>query len=280
MTLADAHMHLFPEGYRRAGHGSLFGRREFEAYCALRQSHEITCALAIGYEADGLDPQNNAYLRRLAAEHDWLHSLAYVDPQGEPDPAAIAGLLQDGHSGLAIYVPDPARADAFTRWSREVWQVLREQEALISFNAPPDSIAMLAGLVHEMPEIAFFFSHLGLPGRIAPDLSESALRARLSPLLGLAGLKNVFVKLSGLYATSDPAHAFPHAGGQRAARMLLQAFGPQHCLWASDFAPALDFVSFPQTLDLAALDELSPDDRALVLRGNLVRLLADATKRR
>src|SRR5690349_17796157 len=88
MMLADAHMHLFPEGYRRAGHGSLFGKRELEAYCALRLSHKIECALAIGYEADGLDPQNNAYLRRLAAEHDWLHSLAYVDPRAEPDPAA------------------------------------------------------------------------------------------------------------------------------------------------------------------------------------------------
>src|ERR1700753_3962179 len=112
MKLADAHMHLFPSGHARAGHASLFGPREFDAYCALRASYGIERALAIGYEADGFDPQNNTTLRRLAAKNDWLSSLAYVDPHADPDASAIAHLMADGHSGLAIYVTDPARADA------------------------------------------------------------------------------------------------------------------------------------------------------------------------
>ena len=129
--LADAHMHLFPEGYRSAGHDSLFGAREFEAYCVLRKSHGIDRALAIGYEADGIDPQNNATLRRLAAEHAWLASLAYVEAQPDPTPERIAHLMQDGHSGLALYVPDVARARALQGWDLAVWKVLRRCRALV-----------------------------------------------------------------------------------------------------------------------------------------------------
>jgi predicted TIM-barrel fold metal-dependent hydrolase len=273
MKLADAHMHLFPQGYRRTGHRSLFGAREFEAYDALRTSHGIERALAIGYEADGLDPNNNSHLRRLAGGHNWLYSLAYVEAGSTPEPETIERLLNDGHCGLAIYAPGVAQAQAVRRWSRRIWDLLGTRGALVSFNARPEAIQLLLGLVREAPDVAFLFSHLGLPGRISADMPASALRARLAPLLSLAGCSNVFVKLSGLYATSEPEHAYPHCGGEAALRMLLDAFGPRQCLWASDFAPALDFVSFPQTIDIAALDALGPADRALVFRDNLVRLL-------
>jgi predicted TIM-barrel fold metal-dependent hydrolase len=273
MTRADAHMHLFPEGYRRPGHGSLFGARECDAYDTLRARHGIARALAIGYEADGIDPQNNAYLRRLAGQHDWLASLAYVDAVGFPETAMIAALLRDGHSGIAIYAPGEAQAQSLLRWPRAVWDLLASRRALVSFNARPESIAVLASLVRDAPAVPFLFSHLGLPGSIGADTPDSILRTRLSPLLGLATSANAHVKISGLYATSDPAHDYPHRGGQAAVDLLLGAFGPSRCLWASDFAPALDFVSFPQTIQIAALEALPTSDRVLVEGDNLLRLL-------
>jgi predicted TIM-barrel fold metal-dependent hydrolase len=278
MKLADAHMHLFPAGYARPGHGSLFGPREFDAYCVLRASHNIERSLAIGYEADGIDPQNNAYLRGLAAEHDWLYSVAYVDPLANPEAETIARLMRDGHSGLAVYVPDLARAEALRGWRPAVWDVLRRRKALVSFNAVPAPIAALAPLVRDLPEISFVFSHLGLPGRLAPDISDAQLRVRLSPLLSLAGLPNAFVKISGLYATSEPAHAYPHRAGGRALGIVLDAFKADHCLWASDFAPALDFVSFSQTIDFDGLELLAAPDRENVVRGNLIRMLDNVVR--
>ena len=66
MRFADAHIHLFREGYHRPGLPSLFGDRELQAYEALRLTHGVDLALAIGYEAGGIDPANNAYLRQLS----------------------------------------------------------------------------------------------------------------------------------------------------------------------------------------------------------------------
>ncbi|MDQ7250369.1 amidohydrolase family protein [Dongia sedimenti] len=266
-------MHLFQDGYRREGHRSLFGRGEFEAYCALRANHGIALALAIGYEADGIDPQNNAYLRRLAADNDWLRTLAYVEPESAAGPDAIRALMQQGHSGLALYATDVDRARTLLSWPRAAWDVLRERGALVSLKARPEGIAVLEALVRSLPEVRFLFSHLGLPGALPATGDEATLQARLAPLLRLADAGNVFVKLSGLYATSDPAHAYPHAGGARLVKSILEAFGPARCVWGSDFAPALEFVSFAQAVDVPGLDGLTSAERANVFSGNLVSLL-------
>ena len=276
MRLADAHMHLFPDGFRRAGCRAVFGRGEFEAYCALRANHGIELALAVGYEADGIDPQNNTYLRRLAAENGWLRTLAYVEPEPAPRPDAIRALIRQGHSGLALYATDVTRARALLSWPEEAWEILRESGALVSFNARPEAIAVLEPLVRRLPALRFLFSHLGLPGILAPGMDEPVLQARLAPLLRLADAGNVFVKISGLYATSDPAHAYPHAEGARVVKSVLGAFGAARCVWGSDFSPALEFVSFAQAIDVPGLEGLTSAERSNVFCSSLVSLLSSS----
>ncbi len=64
--VADAHMHLFAHGYhpgRAAPGGS-----DVDRYEALMATHDITAALVVGYEGEGIDPDNNAYLRALALQ--------------------------------------------------------------------------------------------------------------------------------------------------------------------------------------------------------------------
>jgi predicted TIM-barrel fold metal-dependent hydrolase len=274
MNLADAHMHLFPRGYHRPDLPSLFGEREAAAYEALRIAHGVELALAIGYQADGLDPENNACLRRLARSRNWLRTLAYVGTAPPPQPAALEALLDAGHAGLAIYALDATHAASLLQWPPACWRLLQSRGAIVSFNARPQSIAALAPLAAEWPGVAFLFSHLGLPGVFEPDAAPAAVRERLRPLLGLAGLPNVHVKMSGAYATSRPPHAYPHRGACDALRWILDAFGPARCLWGSDFAPALDFVSFAQTLDWPPVSELQEAERRLVLHDNLARMLA------
>ena len=100
MKLADAHIHLFRHGYRRAGLPSLSGDRELESYDALRKIHGSELALAIGYEAEDIGPDNNAYIRQLSASRSWLKTLAYVNPRAELNTQAVHGLLDQGHRGL------------------------------------------------------------------------------------------------------------------------------------------------------------------------------------
>lgn len=273
MKLADAHMHLFRRGYHRPSLPSLFGEGELHAYEALRLTHGIQLALAIGYEAKGIDPGNNAYLRHLSRTRSWLRTLAFVEPTTVPEPAVIEALLDDGHAGLAIYAIDQLQAEALLRWPRSCWQVLQARRAVVSFNACPEGITVLGVLVSEWAGVQFLFSHLGLPGVVERRTSPEWLDNRLKPLLSLVRLPNVHVKISGLYAMCEPQHAFPHDGAEIVIRRMLEAFGPERCLWASDFAPALEFVSFPQTIEWPGRNQLSETEQRLVFHDNLERLV-------
>ncbi len=274
MRFADAHVHLFREGYRRPGLPSLFGDRELQAYEALRLTHGVDLALAIGYEAEGIDPGNNAYLRQLSPSRNWLSTLAFVKTAPPPEPGTIEALLEAGHAGLAIYAQDRPDAESVLRWPRACWRLLQSRKAIVSFNSRPEAISVLGPLTAEWTSVQFLFSHLGLPGVLGPDMPPEALRDCLKPLLSLARLPNVHVKISGAYATSVPQHAFPHRGADGAIRRILEAFGPARCLWASDFPPALEFVSFPQTMEWQGMSALSETEQRMVFRDNLVRLLA------
>jgi L-fuconolactonase len=274
MKRADAHIHFFPRGYSRPDAPSLFGEREMQAYEALRVHHEIDLALAIAYEGDGGDPDNNAYVRKLAASRGWLRTLAFFAVNPAPDAAVVERLLEAGHSGLAIYALDRAGAQAVLSWPEDVWRILQARGAIVSFNSRPEAIAGLTPLVARCSQIAFLFSHLGLPGVIKSDSTSEGIRERIRPLLDLTSLPNVYVKISGVYATSDPAHDYPHAATRGAIASILDGFGPRRCLWASDFAPALEYVSFPQTLDWPGHQDLTEEERKLVYGENLRRLLA------
>jgi predicted TIM-barrel fold metal-dependent hydrolase len=112
-----------------------------------------------------------------------------------------------------------------------------------------------------------------MPGRYAAPPAVADAAERLAPLLALARLPHVLVKVSGLYAISDPAHEYPHAAAAPFVDLVLDHFGPSRCLWGSDFSPALDFVSFAQTASNRWLDRLREDERTAVMGGNLLRLL-------
>jgi L-fuconolactonase len=273
LSLADCHIHFFRRGYRHSGLPSLFGSGELAAYEAIRRAHEIELALVVGYEADDIDPDNNAYIRELSVGRPWMHTVAYVDPRSVSDAATIAGLLDRGHRGLAIYLPDDDRTQALLGWPHTTWDLLQERKAILSLNARPEAIERLQPRVAEIVETAFLFSHLGLPGVLAADIEPDALQHRLAPLLSMADLPNALAKISGFYGTSDPPHAYPHDGGARAVRCIIDAFGSARCLWGSDFAPALDFVSFPQTIYWPGIDDLPDAARDAIMRGNLARLL-------
>jgi predicted TIM-barrel fold metal-dependent hydrolase len=272
MILADAHLHFFRRGFPGPYGASLLGP-DVEVYERLRAVHGIAAALVIGYEGEGIDPGNNAYVRELATTRPWMATVGYVDVATSPGEREASALLAAGHAGIALYAPDAATAGAVAALPAGFWKVLDAAGAIISLNAPPEAIAGLRGMVEAAPSCRFVFSHVGLPGAYRQPPSREAAEARIAPLLDLVALPNVFVKISGLYAISEPMHAWPHEAARPFIDLALERFGPERCLWASDFAPALDFVSFAQTVDNPLLAGLGEDERGQVMGGNLLRLL-------
>lgn len=272
--LADSHLHLFSRGFPgRYGRSVLGHDSEIEAYEALRHAHDIAAGLVVGYEGDGIDPDNNHHISTLAANRPWLATLAYADSRKPLGADAIERWIAAGHVGIAVYLPDSAASESVASWPRAVWNSLERRRAIVSLNAQPPQIESFAPVVEAHPGCSFLFSHLGLPGRYPSPPTPGEAADCLRPLLRLADASQAMVKVSGLYAVSDPAHAYPHAAAAPFIDLLLERFGAERCLWGSDFSPALDFVSFAQTVSIPWLDRLSEADRERVMGGNLLRLL-------
>lgn len=268
--IVDSHLHLFRHGYRNfsTNPSPLGDLSDIEAYERLRKKHDVVAGLVVCYEADGIDPSNNAYVRELAAGRPWIHSVAYLSPTSTPGKESVAKLLAAGHSGIALYLPDEASANALYEWPPESWRMLSDANAIISLNARPEATRHLRQLVREAGNCQFLFSHLGLPGRhLTVPAREEAAR-RISPLLDLAALPNVGVKISGLYAV-DPSP--PHLAAWPFIELLTEKFGAQNLHWGSDFSPSLEFVTFDQTLE--GHHALSDSQLALVLGDSLAAKL-------
>ncbi|MBL8582757.1 MAG: amidohydrolase family protein [Rhizobiaceae bacterium] len=269
----DSHLHLFRHGYRFGRESPLQGQTDVDAYEALMARHGIGGGIVVCYEAHGIDPGNNAYVRGLAAERPWITSVAYLDANAPPDPEAIERLLSDGHAGIALYLADADAANALARWPAGSWQLLSRSRAIVSLNARPQAIAALEPIVVGASGCQFLFAHLGLPGAQEQRPSIAIARQGLAPLLSLASVGNVGVKISGLYAV-DPRP--PHAGAAAFVEALVEVFRPTDLHWGSDFSPALEFVSFEDSLELAWLSVLPQPHLRLIMGEGLALKLRRA----
>lgn len=275
MILADAHFHLFRNGYPGVYGRSLIAG-EIDIYEAFRARHAIAAGLVVGYEGDGIDPGNNAYIRELAATRPWMATVAYVEPAAHPSSATVEALLDQGHIGLSVYVPDDAAASALSACDPAIWRTLSPRKAIVSFNIGLAHVGALTPIANAAPEAALLVSHMAMPPALAEPPEADATEAFLAPLLALSTTSNVMVKLSGFYAVSDPPHDYPHAVAAPLVRLLVERFGADRCLWGSDFSPSLDHVSFAQTIDVPGLADCDEAARTAVMGGNLFRLLERA----
>ncbi len=83
-----------------------------------------------------------------------------------------------------------------------------------------------------------------------PDVTQGIASDGFVALLRLAESRRATVKLSGFAKFS--AQDFPFADTRAFTSALLQAFGPEHCVWASDWP----FLKAPRRLDYGPLLQL------------------------
>jgi predicted TIM-barrel fold metal-dependent hydrolase len=103
---------------------------------------------------------------------------------------------------------------------------------------------------HLAPALAGCGAHILIDHCGRPDVTQGISGAGFSALLGLAETQRATVKLSGFSKFS--VQALPFADTRIFMHELLAAFGPDHCIWASDWP----FLKAPQRLDYGPLLQL------------------------
>lgn len=275
--LADSHVHFFSPGFAESLPETC--RRtapdELTLYEAFRDKYDIKAVLAVGYEDNAAYQGNNDYLASISGSRDWLYPLAFVNPS-----ALSVAFLEQRHAqkfaGLSMYLMSPEQVTAMASVDDAVWDWLIVHQALVSVNTRGGAWKAWPAILKRHPKLRLLISHMGLPGKWASVPNKQQASEALASVLALAAYPEVQVKLSAFYAISDPYHDFPHPQARPVMDQLLNTFGAHRLLWGSDFAPVLEYVSFPQTIEpLDRWESLSPPQRQAIKAGNLLSLLDD-----
>jgi L-fuconolactonase len=264
-------VHLFRSGYSGRYDRPSSGGDDVKVYRSLMLKHDIDLCLVVGYEGDSHYRGNNAYIARLAADHEWIAPLAYT-------PAATPLAPNPPFLGIAVYIQSVADAGAFSSWPEHVVAELASRGSIISLNANPVTLAAAADAIRRLSGCHVLVSHLGMPGRFERVPTKSEIASALKPLSSLSSTGHVGVKLSGLYALTSPMHSFPHLAAQPLIDRVADSFGTERLYWGSDFSPALDYVSFTQTAHAVSDLPWSDAERAQVMGSNLRRVVGLARR--
>jgi len=249
MTAVDTHAHVFQHDLKLAA-----VRRyapDYDASCDDYLRHLDANGVSHGVLVQpsflGTD---NAFMLRCVREHrDRLRAIAVVDPG--VDEATLRELADAGVVGIRLNLVGKPLPD----FSSAPWRALLASVARLGWHVQVHREA------RDLPKVIAPLLASGVRvvvdhfGRYDPKLGTDDPGFRY--LLTTASTRKVWVKLSGAYRNGDGETAA--ATAQRAAKLLLDAFGPDHLVWGSDW-PHTQFehtVRYEQTR--AELDAWVPD---------------------
>jgi predicted TIM-barrel fold metal-dependent hydrolase len=261
--IVDCHAHIidparfpFPEGPGYRPRPDEVG--PCEAYLEVLDRHGVAKALLVQPSGYGYD--NAAMLDALARAPGRFKAIVMVDPRS--DDAALARLEAAGAVGvrfnLVSHRPDALAGPAAARFLARLKDLGWYAQVFAHDAQWPEVVPVLRD-----SGVKVLVDHFGVRN-VAAGTGAAGFQAVLR--LGRAG--RAAVKLSAPFRAGDPAALDPYA------EALLEAFGPDGCVWGSDW-PFLDMARRP---DYGAATEVLrrwlPDegDRARVLRDNPVRL--------
>jgi len=125
-----------------------------------------------------------------------------------------------------------------------------------------------AEAARQNPGVSFVVDHLA-----KPPLREASTEAWAEGLTALAALPNVVCKISGLVTEADWS-SWRKDELVAVLRQVLDWFGPERCLFGSDWPVCLLAAGYGEVLGLveSAVVELTAYERAAVLGGNAMRV--------
>jgi L-fuconolactonase len=190
----------------------------------------------------------------------WLERLSE-----EPGVAGVRQLIQDEPEGFAL---QPAFVDAVRlagRFGLTVDLCVRNHQ-----------IAEVTKLAELCPEATFVLDHLG-----KPDVAAGQWAGWLQDIKAMAHLDNVRCKLSGLTTEADDGTRGTNQIG-RYLRAAVDAFGPDRCMFGSDWPNASLHISYAGwvSLVLDSVSDLGARERDRVMRGTALEVYARALESR
>ena len=200
------------------------------------------------------------------ANADWTVGVCTLNPEGEDSPDELQRLVGDYNVKGVRVESSPAGYDH--PGSQALWRRAGEVGAVVCAHLSRDYLAALAALLERFPEVPVVLDHCAYP--VAVDgLEDEAIRAAAA----LARFPQLHAKVT--FAVTSSQREYPFADTHAQLRHILETFGPDRCIWGSDFPCEhwLKKSTYAQHLAVFA-DELglTTQERTAVLGQTALRL--------
>jgi L-fuconolactonase len=260
---------------------------------------------AVGVDGALLFPSvaQEQWAERLAAEEPGRYALvprvnpgiagqeAALDPEA-PDVEARIAAARERPGVAALRFVISAWPESIAKFESGAWDralAACQQQRMPIFVFSSGRLDLVARLIDRYPQLSVVVDHLGLPQPPLERLDDNRW-ADLPRLLELADRPNVYVKLCG--APSLSSEPFPYHDIWAHVRAIVDAFGAERLMWASDISrfrgrvgwhmrltsEQLDFVgqhTYTQSVGLYRdTDVLTPTEKEWVLGRSVRALLA------
>lgn len=212
-----------------------------------------------------------------AARHpDRFRGVASIDP-ASPTMAEEVRRARDHPAvvGLRAMVGWPPEGVGVARYRRGEYEGLfaaATEAGMPLFAFLFDALSLAGEIAERHPELRLVVDHIGIRQPPFYALPPDPW-VELPALLALADRSNVALKLGGIPTLSR--EPYPFADVQPRVRAIVDAFGPERVMWASDHTRIRSHHSYAEALwFLRESSALSETEKALVLGGSLRRYLA------
>ncbi len=172
-----------------------------------------------------------------------FRAIGLVDPLSPNNVRDLRHWMKRGLCGFRLhplYYPDhPTWVD--TPEHDLLWQAAAETGAILQYHMLPAHTPALFRIAARHPDVPVIVDHLG-----KPDVTESAPYPSFEPVLRLAELPNVWIKIGDYQIASN--QSFPWEDTYPFVAALKRAFGPERMIWGTGYAGRARLVPLEQAL--------------------------------
>ncbi|NKB69174.1 MAG: amidohydrolase family protein [Candidatus Latescibacteria bacterium] len=163
-----------------------------------------------------------------AANPDWTVGVCNLDPAGATSPAELARLVEESNvRGLRL--ESIAGGPFYHRGAVDLFATAQRLGAVVCAHGHRAILPDLARLLKEFPQVPVVLDHCAYPEVAADGVGD----ATVQEVCKLDGFPQLYMKLT--FGVTKSERAYPFADTHAALRHFIQVFGPQRCMWGSDF---------------------------------------------
>ena len=168
----------------------------------------------------------------VRTHHAWTTGVCTLNPDDPDSPAVLARLVhEDGVRGTRLG-GDPGRDPAFGHADhRRMFEAARQVGAVVCVLLDASYASGLAAMLEHFPDVPVVLDHcLNLKAMAGVPAHDNPI---LRAVVALAQFPNLYAKLT--FAVTGSSEPFPCQDTHDLVRAVIDAFGPDRCMWGSDF---------------------------------------------